>query len=89
MADPRAVGTQFVRGVAMGAADVVPGVSGGTVALLLGVYEQLVATIRDGSIALDADGLVGHLRQTVVNQILIDQPTYPGCIAALGFGADS
>ena len=52
MADPRAVGTQFVRGVAMGAADVVPGVSGGTVALLLGVYEQLVDTIRDGSIAL-------------------------------------
>jgi len=52
MADPRAVGTQFVRGVAMGAADVVPGVSGGTVALLLGVYEQLVGTIRDGSIAL-------------------------------------
>ena len=52
MADPRAVGTQFIRGVAMGAADVVPGVSGGTVALLLGIYEQLVGTIRDGSIAL-------------------------------------
>jgi len=52
MANPRAVGTQFVRGVAMGAADVVPGVSGGTVALLLGVYEQLVGTIRDGSTAL-------------------------------------
>ena len=52
MADPRAVGTQFVRGVAMGAADVVPGVSGGTVALLLGVYEQLLGTIRDGSTAL-------------------------------------
>jgi hypothetical protein len=24
-----------------------------------------------------------------VNQVLIDQPTYPGCIAALGFDADS
>ena len=52
MADPRAVGTQFIRGVAMGTADVIPGVSGGTVALLLGIYEQLVDTIRDGSIAL-------------------------------------
>ena len=52
MADPRTVGTQFVRGVVMGAADVVPGVSGGTVALLLGVYEQLLGTIRDGSTAL-------------------------------------
>jgi hypothetical protein len=37
---------------------------------------------------VDADGLVEHLRQTVVNQALIDQPTYPGCIAALGFDAD-
>jgi hypothetical protein len=24
-----------------------------------------------------------------VNQVLIDQPTYPGCITALGFDADS
>ena len=45
--------------------------------------------LRDGTIAMDADGLVDHLRQTVVNQVLIDQPTYPGCIAALGFDADS
>ena len=52
MANPRAVGTQFVRGAAMGAADVVPGVSGGTVALLLGVYEQLLGTIQGGSAAL-------------------------------------
>ncbi|WP_409331562.1 DUF368 domain-containing protein [Trujillonella humicola] len=31
-----------LRGVAMGAAEVVPGVSGGTVALVLGVYERLI-----------------------------------------------
>ena len=36
----------------MGAADVVPGVSGGTVALVLGIYQQLVDTIRDGARAL-------------------------------------
>ena len=35
-----------VRGFAMGAADVVPGVSGGTIALVLGIYERLVANIR-------------------------------------------
>jgi putative membrane protein len=40
------------RGFAMGAADVVPGVSGGTVALVLGIYEQLVANIRAGAGAL-------------------------------------
>ena len=32
----------FLRGVAMGAADVVPGVSGGTVALITGIYERLI-----------------------------------------------
>ncbi|MEO2195437.1 MAG: DUF6285 domain-containing protein, partial [bacterium] len=58
--------------------------------LPLGELRLLLAEgLRDGTIAVDADGLVGHLRQTVVNQVLIDQPTYPGCIAALGFDADS
>ena len=35
-----------LRGFAMGAADLVPGVSGGTVALLLGVYERFIGAIR-------------------------------------------
>lgn len=35
----------FWRGVAMGLADVVPGVSGGTMALLLGVYPRLIAAL--------------------------------------------
>ena len=43
---------QLARGFAMGAADVVPGVSGGTVALVLGIYRTLVDTIRDGARAL-------------------------------------
>ena len=38
-----------MRGFAMGSADVVPGVSGGTVALLTGIYPRLVATISAGS----------------------------------------
>lgn len=36
----------FLRGVAMGAADAVPGVSGGTVAFISGIYEELVDSIR-------------------------------------------
>ena len=36
----------LARGVAMGAADVVPGVSGGTIAVVLGIYERLVDAIR-------------------------------------------
>lgn len=42
----------FVAGFLMGSADVVPGVSGGTIALVLGIYERLVASVRAGSSAL-------------------------------------
>ena len=52
----------FIRGFAMGSADIVPGVSGGTVALVLGIYERFIASVRAGSKALtllvraDVDG---------------------------------
>lgn len=36
----------FLKGTAMGAADVVPGVSGGTIAFISGIYEELVTTIH-------------------------------------------
>ncbi len=36
------------RGFCMGSADVVPGVSGGTMAFILGIYEELVESIRMG-----------------------------------------
>lgn len=35
----------FVRGFLMGGADIIPGVSGGTVALILGIYQRLVTAI--------------------------------------------
>lgn len=41
-----------VRGFTMGAADVVPGVSGGTVALVFGIYHRLITAVRTGSTAL-------------------------------------
>ena len=37
----------LARGLAMGAADVVPGVSGGTIAVVLGIYERLLGAIRE------------------------------------------
>lgn len=36
----------FLKGMAMGAADVVPGVSGGTIAFITGIYETLLESIR-------------------------------------------
>ncbi len=35
-----------LRGMAMGAADVIPGVSGGTIAFITGIYEELINSIK-------------------------------------------
>ncbi len=42
----------FLKGVGMGSADVVPGVSGGTIAFITGIYDQLLNCIKsiDGSL---------------------------------------
>ena len=59
----------FLRGFAMGSADIVPGVSGGTVALVLGIYRRLIDSIRNGSSAIghvlkvDLRGSVDRLGQ--------------------------
>ncbi len=37
----------FLRGCAMGAADLVPGISGGTLALITGIYERLINAIAN------------------------------------------
>ncbi|MEM9896119.1 MAG: DUF368 domain-containing protein [Bacteroidota bacterium] len=42
-----------LKGVAMGSADVIPGVSGGTIALITGIYNQLLNSINN----VDADAL--------------------------------
>ncbi|WP_338733108.1 DUF368 domain-containing protein [Mangrovimonas cancribranchiae] len=36
-----------LKGIAMGAADAVPGVSGGTIALIAGIYQELITTISN------------------------------------------
>lgn len=41
-----------VKGMAMGAADVVPGVSGGTIAFISGIYEELINTISGVNVGL-------------------------------------
>ena len=52
----------------MGAADIVPGVSGGTIALILGIYERLLASIRTGARSLgrlargDVSGFIAQLK---------------------------
>ncbi len=45
MATTRAWLVVYLKGLAMGAADAVPGVSGGTIALIVGIYERLIAAL--------------------------------------------
>ena len=47
----------YLKGVCMGAADTVPGVSGGTIAIILGIYERLIAALT----SFDSETL-RHLR---------------------------
>jgi len=42
----------MLKGMAMGAADVVPGVSGGTIAFISGIYEELISTISGVNLSL-------------------------------------
>ena len=53
-----------LKGMAMGIAEVIPGVSGGTIAFITGIYEKLIDTIKtvlgpDWIIALRKEGIKG------------------------------
>lgn len=57
----------FCKGLAMGAADVVPGVSGGTIAFITGIYEELLRSIKGINFGLvrtlKSDGLTAAWKQ--------------------------
>lgn len=55
-----------LKGIAMGAADAVPGVSGGTIAFISGIYEELIDTISNINLSLfkvlKRDGILAFWR---------------------------
>ena len=64
----------YCKGIAMGAADVVPGVSGGTIALVTGIYEELIEALArldpDALRTLRRKGASAAWRQTRANFLL-------------------
>ncbi len=62
------------KGMAMGAADVVPGVSGGTIAFISGIYEELLGTISNVNLSLlktlKSDGFKAAWKQLNGNFLL-------------------
>lgn len=65
----RDLGGVLAGGAFMGAAEIVPGVSGGTIALVFGIYDRLIATLSLGASALglllrgDVKGTGARLRE--------------------------
>ena len=76
---PKEILALFTKGFCMGASDVVPGVSGGTMALILGIYEELILSIK----AFDYDCLRLVLRGRF-SQLLDKVPL--GFLLPLGMG---
>ncbi|MCL2297580.1 MAG: DUF368 domain-containing protein [Proteobacteria bacterium] len=52
----------YFCGLAMGAADIVPGISGGTIAFILGVYYKLLLAIQAFNLQFARQLLSGHFR---------------------------
>ncbi|MDP3354058.1 MAG: DUF368 domain-containing protein, partial [Flavobacteriaceae bacterium] len=62
------------KGIAMGAADVVPGVSGGTIAFISGIYEEVLETISSfnfGLIQVFKEGGISKVWKTINGSFLI------------------
>ena len=52
-----------LKGIGMGAADVVPGVSGGTIAFIVGIYDELIETIKSFNLKSARLFFMGHWAQ--------------------------
>lgn len=66
----------FLKGLAMGAANVIPGVSGGTIALITGIYERLINAVKsiDGTaikmlLKFDFKGFWKHIDGTFLTMV--------------------
>jgi putative membrane protein len=82
--------THGLQGMLMGGADIIPGVSGGTVALVLGIYERLIDSIHQVASALgsvlrgDRDTAAEHWRRADFGLVI---PLGVGIVVALGIGS--
>ncbi len=62
----------FLRGIFMGIADIIPGVSGGTIALITGIYERLVHGISSINSLVVKELAGGRLKSAFFNAKKID-----------------
>lgn len=76
----------WLKGFLMGSADIVPGVSGGTMALILGIYERLLSAIKSVNGTVIKDVLSFRLLQAVKQvHLLFLVMLFSGIATALAF----
>jgi putative membrane protein len=68
----------WIKGLCMGSADVIPGVSGGTIALITGIYENLIQAIKSLDYTLiakllkfDLKGALAHIHVRFLVSLLL------------------
>jgi putative membrane protein len=81
----------FLKGMLMGGADVIPGVSGGTMALIAGIYERLILGLKGINIKWMLPLLKGKIRESWKELMKIDFGFFIplGLGIALAFGIGS
>ncbi len=74
----REAGVLWLKGVCMGTADIIPGVSGGTIALVAGIYDKLLEAIKSADTvlvrrlaALDLKAALAHLHVRFLAALLL------------------
>lgn len=79
----RDLGGVVAGGAFMGAAEIVPGVSGGTIALVFGIYDRLIGALSDGATSLGR--LVrGDLRGGIDGLRAVEWPFVVALLAGMG-----
>ena len=56
----------FISGLIIGAVEIIPGVSGGTMALILGIYERLIVSISKIDLIFIKNLVTGKLKQALI-----------------------
>ena len=63
--------TIFFKGMLMGVADLVPGISGGTIALITGIYEDLIEALSNINLNIFDGDLANNLKKKKIDFLLI------------------
>ena len=53
----------FIKGMLIGVVEIIPGVSGGTIALILGIYERLIKAISNINLTFFTQLLKGNFKE--------------------------